>query len=163
MISHLSEFSRLALSRASMDTLSVAREIEIIEHYLSMEQMRYGDYMNVSTEIDPNAQDLEIPALIIQPLAENAVKYGSRTCPDALEIRLVVKTRPPDRLVLEVSNTGSWVAPGTANKKNSTGTGIENVRRRLDKYYAEQYRFEKHVGEGRVTFMISVPQVMASH
>lgn len=160
MITHLAEFSRLALSLGSMDTLTVAREIEIIGHYLSMEQMRFGEYLQVSIEMDPATESLQIPAFIIQPLVENAIKYGSRTSPDTLELKIAVRTPTPDTLTLDISNTGAWFTHGTTDRKDSTGTGIKNVRQRLKKYYHSEYRYDKHAGNGHVSCKITVPQVI---
>jgi two-component system sensor histidine kinase ChiS len=157
MISHLSEFSRLSLSRGSLDTLTIARELEVIRHYLSMEQMRFGDYLTVSIDIEPQAETLHIPALVLHPLVENAIKYGGRTCPDALDVFIEVKTEPPDMIRLAVSNSGQWVEPGTTDGRYSTGTGIKNIKQRLQRYYPDAHRFETHTDNSRVSFAIVVP------
>ena len=86
LISHLAEFSRLTLSRGSMGTLTVAEELEVMGHFLAMEQIRYGDYLTVSVEIELETESLRVPALVLLPLVENAVKYGSRTSPDSLAV-----------------------------------------------------------------------------
>lgn len=158
MISHLSEFSRISLSRGSMDTMTIGRELEVIRHYLSMEQIRFGDYLTVSIDIEPETEELRIPALVIQPLVENAIKYGSRTSPDALEVTISIKTQQPDMIRLTISNSGSWVEPGTTDPRYSTGIGIKNIKQRLEKYYPGQCRFETRIDDGLVTFVIIVPR-----
>jgi signal transduction histidine kinase len=160
LISHLAEFSRLTLSRGSMDTLTITEELEVIRHFMAMEQIRFGDYLTVTIEIDPNVEKIQVPALVLQPLVENAVKYGSRTSPDALEVTISAKTQPPDMIRLEIENSGRWVEPGTTDSKYSTGTGIENVKQRLEKYYASRYRFETRAEGGQVTIEIDVPRVI---
>ncbi len=157
MISHLSEFSRLSLSRGSMHTMTVAKDLEVIQHYLSMEQMRFGDYLTVSIDIEPETEEVRIPALVIQPLVENAIKFGSRTSPDSLEVTISVKTQSPDMIRLEISNSGSWVEPGTTDRRYSTGTGIKNLKERLKKYYSDKYRFDTHVEGSRVEVIIVIP------
>lgn len=161
MITHLAAFSRLALSRGSMDTLTVARELEIIGHYFAMEQIRFGDFLKVTVNIAPEAEDVLIPSFIIQPFAENAVKYGSRTSPDALEIRITVTTPTPDTLQFQIANTGTWIQPGTTDKKHSTGTGIENTMQRLETYYADEYSYEERARHEWVIFEICLPKVMS--
>ena len=158
MISHLAEFSRMALSRGSMDILTVAEELEIIRLYLEMEQIRFSDYLTVSFDIEPGTEDIKIPALVLQPLLENAVKYGSRTSPDALDITISARMQPPERLRLEISNSGQWVEPGTTESRYSTGTGIENIKKKLDRYYSEQFRFENRLEKGQVTIVIDLPR-----
>jgi len=160
LISHLAEFSRLTLSRGSMDTLTITEELEVIGHFLAMEQIRFGDYLTISIEIEPKAGDFEVPALVLQPLVENAVKYGSRTSPDALAVSISVKSQPPDRIHIAISNSGSWVEPGTPDSRYSTGTGLKNIKQRLQKYYPGKFRFETRAEGGQVTVEIEVPRVI---
>jgi two-component system sensor histidine kinase ChiS len=160
LISHLAEFSRLTLSRGSLDTLTITGELEIIRHYLAMEQIRYGDYLAVTIEVEPEAGDFEVPALVLQPLVENAVKYGSRTSPDLLAVTISAKTQPPDRVRLTISNSGKWVEPGTTVSRYSTGIGIENIKQRLATYYSQRYRFETHAAGGQVRIEIDIPRVI---
>lgn len=157
MVSHLAEFSRLSLSRASLETMTIAQEMEVIQHYLSMEQMRFGDYLSVSITIDPQAEELHIPALLLHPLVENGVKYGSRTSPEALDISIDITKEQMDRISLVVANSGQWVEPGTMSGQYSTGTGIKNIEQRLQRYYPDQYSFETHTDDGRVRCVIVIP------
>ena len=101
-----------------------------------------------------------MPALVLQPLVENAVKYGSRTSPDSLAVSISAKIQPPDMIRLAISNSGKWVEPGTTDSRYSTGTGIENIRQRLEKYYANRYRFETRAEGRQVTIEIDLPRVM---
>jgi sensor histidine kinase YesM len=158
LISHLAEFSRLALSRGSMDTLAITEELEVIGHYLTMEQIRYGDYLTVSVEVEPEVGNFEVPAMVLQPLVENAVKYGSRTSPDFLAVSITAKMQPPDRVRLTISNSGNWVEPGTTDSRYSTGTGIANIKQRLEKYYSGRFRFETSAEGGQVIIEIDLPQ-----
>jgi two-component system sensor histidine kinase ChiS len=160
LISHLAEFSRLTLSRGSMDTLTVNEEIEVIRHFLAMEQIRFGDYLSVSITVEPEAESIAVPALMLQPLIENALKYGSRTSPDALDVSISAKALPPDMIRLTVTNSGNWVAPGTTESKYSTGTGMENIRQRLEKYYSGQNRFETRAEKEKVIIEIDLPRVI---
>jgi two-component system sensor histidine kinase ChiS len=160
MISHLSEFSRFSLSRGSMESLSVSRELEGIRHYLAMEQMRLGGYLTVSMDVDSAVEEAQVPAFMLQPLVENAIKYGSRTSPDALDVSISIKAQPTDQVRFEISNTGEWVMPGTTDGRYSTGTGIKNIRARLERYYPGQFGFESDTDNGRVTIRIDVPRSM---
>jgi two-component system sensor histidine kinase ChiS len=160
LISHLAKFSRLTLSRGNMDTLTVSEELEVIRHFLAMEQIRFRDYLTISTEIDSEAENVRIPALMLQPLVENAIKYGSRTSPDTLTVSIAVNMQPPDRIRLTISNSGSWVEPGTTESRYSTGAGIANTKQRLDKYYSKKYRFEIKNEEGQVKIHIDIPRVI---
>ncbi len=162
MISHLSEFSRLSLSRGNMDTITIAEELEIVRHYLSMEQLRFGDFLSVSVDVEPEPEELFIPALLIHPLVENAIKFGSRTSPDSLDITISIKMEQPGMISIRVSNSGKWVEPGTTKSKYSTRTGIKNIKQRLKKYYSGEYRFNTHQEDSRVEIIIVIPRSINS-
>ena len=160
MVSHLSEFCRLALSGGEMDLLTVAEEIETIRHYLALEQMRLGDYLNLSITTAPGTETMKLPAFLLHPLVENAVKYGSRTSPDTLAVAVRATLPSPDTLRVTVSNTGHWVAPEAVDEKRSTGTGLNNVRERLEQYYGGAFVFEIRKDDGRVRIQLDFPGIL---
>lgn len=157
MISHLSEFCRLSLSQGTQETHTIEMEVATIEHYLSMEKMRFGDYMNIGIEIEPEIKNKIIPAFILQPLVENAIKYGTRTSPDFLEVNIIIKTQGTDDIFIQVSNTGSWVTP--ASHGLSTGIGIKNITDRLKRLYGGRERVEKKIADGVVRMIIILPSI----
>jgi LytS/YehU family sensor histidine kinase len=104
--------------------------------------------MNVTIEVAPEAADMPLPPFLLLPLVENAVKYGSRTSEEKLEIRLGAH-RENGSLVLEVANSGRWVdaqeiAPGYG------GIGLKNLRERLDRHYPRAHQFSTATENGRV-------------
>jgi DNA-binding response OmpR family regulator len=135
-ISDLSEFCRLTLRRAPVETLTVEEELEMIRLFLRIHKTRWGDYLKVSTEIDTSMLRAKIPAWLLQPIVENALKHGMRTSPRSLEIRMVGHRRDKNALVFRVSNTGHYVALDESQGE-STGIGMENLRKRLEKWYPE--------------------------
>ena len=157
MISHLSEFCRLSLSQGTQETHTIEREVATIEHYLSMEKMRFGDYMNIGIEIEPEIKNKIIPAFILQPLVENAIKYGTRTSPDFLEVKIIIKTQGIDNIFIQVSNTGDWVTPTFHGL--STGIGIKNITQRLNTLYCGMERVEKKIDDGLVRMIIILPNI----
>ena len=163
MVSHLAEFCRLTLVKGEDEVLTIEREMAIVSHYLAMEEMRYGAYMSVSIQIQPGAESLMIPAFIIQPLVENAIKYGARTSPDFLDITILAACREEGGVRIEISNTGEWVAPESGCLENSTGTGIKNVRARLVCFYGEDFLWEQRSGDGCVTISLSLPDIALPH
>ncbi len=157
MISHLAEFCRLSLSQGTRETHTIDREVATIEHYLSMEKMRFGDYMNIGIEIEPEIKGAVIPAFILQPLVENAIKYGTLTCPDFLEVKIIIKTQGTGDISIQVSNTGSWVTP--ASHSLSTGIGIKNIKERLKTIYSGRERVEQKIDDGLVRMIIILPNI----
>jgi two-component system sensor histidine kinase ChiS len=157
MVSHLSEFSRLSLSQGHLDILTVEQEIEVIRHYLTMEQMRLGEYLTLDIIVEPSVGKVKLPAFILQPLVENAIKYGSRTSPDALTVEVRVESAFDDRMCVNICNTGIWVDEDASGKPGSTGTGLKNVRERLEYYYGDTFRFDVKQNHDKVCIQLEMP------
>ena len=157
MISFLAGFCRLTLSRGAYDQLTVNEELEIVSQFLNLEQRRLGDYLDVTIDIDPGTKTISIPAHLLQPLVENALKYGARTCPDSLSIRIHAGIKKQGYLSLGVSNTGRWLESDEKSPWTSTGIGIKNLLQRLERLYPGDYRFDQRVEEGWVHVDIVLP------
>ncbi len=76
MISRLSDLLRITLDRSGAATIPLKDEIEFLQKYLDIERTRFQDRLTVRVQIDPDALDAEVPRMILQPLAENALKHG---------------------------------------------------------------------------------------
>ncbi len=135
MITNLAEFCRLILSRKGKDMTPVKEEADLIKLYLDIEKVRLGDYLTVTIEIDPQLTEIEIPSFILQPLVENAVKYGRQTSPEKLDITISVGYDIDENMFLEVANTGAWMEPEQRKETNSTGIGLDNLKQRIEKIY----------------------------
>lgn len=160
MVTRLSEFCRATLTRGTEDTTTVAQEAELLQLYLDIERTRWQDGLRTRIEIQPDARDVQVPQFLFLPLIENAIKYGSRTSPGVLEVVVSIH-REGDQLVCEVANTGEWVgekhappAPGA----ESTHIGLENLRRRLARYYGAQCRPHIVTEHGWVRVRLHLPQ-----
>ena len=105
----------------------LAREIDALEEYLTVQSARFGDALATRIECDTDVRKIMVPPVMIQPLVENAIKYGIAS--GARPIQVVVSAqRESDWLVVEVANTGCW-APAVL--RQSTGTGLSSLARRL--------------------------------
>ncbi|SDU58203.1 response regulator [Desulfobacula phenolica] len=158
MISHLAEFCRLSLSHGTQNRLTVDQEISFIQHYLFMEKMRFGDYINICVEIKPEVKNVIIPAFVLQPLVENAIKYGTLTSPDFLEVKITIKTHNTDEIFIRISNTGFWISP--FNKGGHTGIGLKNIKERLNKFYSGRQCIKKQTNDGQVSIIIILPDTL---
>jgi DNA-binding response OmpR family regulator/two-component sensor histidine kinase len=134
-VSDLSDFCRLTLRRASVEIVTVDEELEMVRAFLGVHKTRWGDYLRVSTSFDESILHSHIPAWLLQPIVENALKHGTRTSPDALEVRVVGRRRDATTLVMTVSNTGRFVA--AAGEERAQGIGMANLRQRLAKWYPD--------------------------
>ncbi len=151
MITELSEFLRYSLDSKDYSNVPLRNEIEAIQHYFAIQKKRYEDKLEVIFDIEPKAGDYPVLSFLIHPLVENAVKYGMRTSPMPLTIHIKAETREGD-LTIEVCNTGKWIEPAQEEKQGfvSTGTGLDNVRRRLENAFPHRHRFEVFEKEGKV-------------
>ena len=133
MITELSEFLRITLSYNDKIFIPVSEEIEIIEKYLTIEKIRFEERLDYNISVDSTLIDKKILCFITQPLVENAIKHGMAYKPDG--IRLSVFFRQIDQCIaIEIVNEGKLIENG-----NSTGTGLKNVRERLENAYFKEY------------------------
>ncbi|MEI6239755.1 MAG: histidine kinase [Planctomycetia bacterium] len=122
----LAKYLRFLLRPAS--TLEpLGREIDALEDYLTIQSFRFGDRLSCRIDCDTDIRRIPVLPAMIQPLVENALKYGSQSDDHPLEVK-VRAHRDRDKLFIEVANTGRWVAP---THDESTNTGLHTLRRRL--------------------------------
>lgn len=156
MITRLSEFCRLTLDQGKKWSATIEESIAINRLYLDMEVMRLGSYLSVDISAATEVLHQKVPTNLLQPLVENAVKYGRLTSPHGLEIKVKFESRPNDRIRLEVSNTGTWLSPNQSNSP-TMGIGLENVQNQLDRLYPNNHSFITQVKEGWVKVIIEIP------
>lgn len=126
----LSEYMRFSL-RPHDEYEPIGMELDALEHYLCVEKARYGDRFSYIFRIDEATRSTFTPIASIQPLVENAVKYGRRTSPEHLRIE-VDAWQTEIGVHLRVTNSGHWVTP---EEHDSPQTGLRNLRRRLSLLY----------------------------
>jgi len=122
----LAEYLRFLLRPvATLEPLG--REIDALEHYLTIQSFRFGDRLSCRIDCDTDIRRIPVLPAMIQPLVENALKYGRQADGHPLEVTVRAR-RDGDTLFIEVGNTGRWVAP---NHAGTTATGLHALRRRL--------------------------------
>ena len=92
---------------------------------------------------------------MIHPLIENAIKYGMQTSKLPLKIDVSAKVNGKN-LILSVSNTGKWVDSDTDSSNKGTGTGLDNVRQRLENAFPGKHKFSIEKNEGSVIILIEI-------
>jgi len=157
MITELSEFLRYSLVSKDYSNVPLKNEIEAVQHYFAIQKKRYEDKLEIIYDIESQAEDCPVLSFLIHPLVENAIKYGMRTSSMPLTIHLKAKTRE-GVLTIEVCNTGKWVEPAQDEKQmyTSTGTGLDNVRHRLENAFPNRHRFEVFEKEGKVHVQLEI-------
>ncbi len=149
---NLADYLRFSLHEArQMEPLG--RELDALESYLELQRVRFQEGLECRIAASPAARRVMVPPMIIQPLLENAFKFGRRrsAAPLSLSVEAVVAE---GFLTVEVSNSGAWVEPGT---NNTTGTGLSNLRRRLDLLLGESATLVVKPGAAAVVVTIRLP------
>ncbi|WP_415908407.1 histidine kinase [Oleiharenicola sp. Vm1] len=142
MVTRLSEFCRWTLTRGGDGMTTVAEEVEMLHAYLDIERTRWQEGLLTRVHVDPAARAVAVPQFLFLPLIENAIKYGGRTSPAVLEVAVLIRVEG-GMLACEIANTGTWVGEkfgSAAPTPESTHIGLENLRRRLARYYGPQCR-----------------------
>ena len=153
VISGLSELLRMSLSSASEQEVTLAKELELLAHYIEIQQIRFQDRLTVNFRIDPEARYALVPNLMLQPLVENAIRHG--IAPRAAPGHVIVSAaRRGPRLELSVVDDGV----GERTREHRDGVGLGNTRARLLSLYGSEHRFEAGGGStGGFTVRIDIP------
>ncbi|MEY4583802.1 MAG: hypothetical protein RJB10_299 [Pseudomonadota bacterium] len=127
LLEDLSDLFRAALAEHG-ESVTLAQEIELAKNYLSIEQVRFGERLQVQWRLDPTANQARLPPLLLQPLVENAVHHGVE--PSLEGAHIVVSTqRENSKVVLQITNT---LAPQSSTLSTAgNGIALNNVRDRL--------------------------------
>ncbi|MEZ5680958.1 MAG: sensor histidine kinase [Erythrobacter sp.] len=168
MLTRLSSFLRHTLVAQPGGKVTVAQEVETLKLYLDIERMRFEERLRAEFRIEPEAAKACLPSMLLQPLVENAIKYGVSPQEEGAEINVVAQVVGP-RLRVTVSDTGPGmsfnnveeglpaVRPTNA-RRDSTGVGLANIRDRLAQAYGDEHRFEIRSPEsGGFTVLIELP------
>lgn len=156
MMLRLSDLLRIALAHTSAKEVSLHEELDFIEAYLSIEQMRFGARLQVRMQIDPGTLDARIPNMILQPLVENAVRHGiaNQRAGGAIE---VASARQNGQLLITISNDGPQ-ATSNPIEGGSSGLGLGNTRARLLQLYGTAYNLKIHGRpQGGVEVRLEIP------
>ena len=141
-VNRLSAFLRHTLDQDPMKKVTLRQELEALDLYLGIEQLRFGDRLRLHHEVDPAALDALVPSLLLQPLVENALKYAIAPAESGGKLHIGARLIG-QRLVLHVADDGPGVA-NTALLGVGRGVGLRNTRERLDVLYGARARFASH-------------------
>ena len=136
MIVRLSDLLRLAMHSVDIQEVTLKQELEFVDSYLEIEKLRFQDRLTVQLEIRPETLDAMVPNLLLQPLVENAVRYGVAMQPGRGWVR-IASHRDESRLVVKIEDSGPGIA---ADHKE--GVGLSNTRSRLAHLYGDAQKLE---------------------
>ncbi len=165
MLTRLSGFLRHTLIAEPGSQVTLAQEIETLQLYLDIERMRFEERLRTHFEIEDAALQAQLPAMLLQPLVENAIKYAVSPQEEGAQISLTARVIG-DRLRLTVEDTGPGAddtprdpaAPPVPGRPVSTGVGLANIRNRLAQAYGDNHLFEtRSEAGGGFTVLIEIP------
>jgi signal transduction histidine kinase len=137
----LSEFLRRSMTLGVLPDVTLAEELDLLDDYWAIEQVRFGDRLRIERQVTPEALACRVPPLVLQPLAENAIQHGVSTTLDGGTV-VVSARRVADRLEIAVENPYDADRP----RREGHGMGLANVRARLAAQHPAATRID--VGEG---------------
>jgi LytS/YehU family sensor histidine kinase len=148
----LAEFLRGCLKLGSAERISLGEEIQLAEHYLSIEKVRLGARLIVDTDVDATCKNCRVPPLILQPLIENAITHGVAPMLEGGTVRIEARHQG-DAIRIVVENP--FQAESTA--RNGTGLGIKNVRMRLANLFNGDARLNVKENGGQFRIELELP------
>jgi sensor histidine kinase YesM len=141
MITQLGHFLRYSLDTDPALTISLQQEIKALMLYLDIERTRFGDRLNLEFDIDEQAKRAQVPSLLLQPLAENSIKYAISANENGGTIKLKA-TVQENELQLELTDTGPGAVSDRPAPKTGRRVGLHNTLQRLKTLYDEAYTFD---------------------
>ncbi len=154
----LTALLRGVLRRSEGEFATLGEEIELIESYLDIERARFEDRLRVTIDAPRELLNHRIPALLVQPLVENAIKHGISPSRAGGEVVISARLAPGDRLQISVRDTGLGASEQALTAGRERGVGLSNIERRLKTHYGDQASFSVRSAPGKgTTVEMSLP------
>jgi two-component system, LytTR family, sensor histidine kinase AlgZ len=150
-VENLSELFRAALGQHDTHTSTLGEELQLVDRYLAIEELRLGDRLRVSRELNDLPMGASLPLLLLQPLVENAVRHGIQPLREGGEIILRGK-HGNNTMLIEIDNP---LADGPST--GGSGHGLNNVRQRIAYHFGPRARVEAGPREGRFVVTLHLP------
>jgi two-component sensor histidine kinase len=155
-INRIASFFRRTLEGTGEQWVRLEHELEMVHEYLAIAQVRYGQRLNVIEASEPSMSSVSVPAMLLQPLIENAIVHGigEKPGPRCVAVRC---HQSQDRLIIEISDDGAG-SRLHEDPNFQEGIGLTNVRLRLQQLYGDEHAFsiKSKLGAG-TTVTISLP------
>ncbi|MER1985920.1 MAG: sensor histidine kinase [Solibacillus sp.] len=159
--------------KAESDIVTIRQELEHIEHYLNLMQMRLGERLSWELQCEPALTTIQIPKLLLQPIIENAILHGIEPQQTNGKVTVHIYATSPEAFTIVVTDNGKGIPTsmlrrlnGITSASDSEQIGIQNIRKRLEMYYSEQvadtFLYDSD-GQTGTTVTITLPKESISH
>ena len=161
MIERLSCFFRQTLNDNHQKMLPLERELDMIQNYLAIEQVRFGDRLKVTIKCDKEVKSMLVPNMILQPLVENAMQHGLGQKEGKGTLSIICHC-DDNYLYLQIQDDGVGYNALHFDNQKSAGIGINNVKERLQQIYGNKHKFDIKGAESKgVTVSLVLPKQKA--
>lgn len=155
MIHNLSDYLRLTLQKSKEDFITIQEELNYLNLYLEIEKVRFGHRLKVSSILDESCSSCKIPSLLLQPIVENAIKYGLYGNIGELSISIHIQCKDD---LLEISVTNPYDENSVSSSKG-TGFGLESINRKLNLIYKRSDLLKTEKKNAIFKTTLYIPQV----
>jgi len=150
MLKHLSSFLRNTLQEGENDRVTLEKEFDVIQNFISIEQLRFGDALELQINLEDSCRNALIPPMLLQPLVENAIKYGwSQKMKGHVNI-FALKQNKMLKIVIRNNKVIEEV-------KTGTGTGLKNTQQRLKLIYGDDGSIVTHDHDYYFEVEVNIP------
>lgn len=154
MLRHLNAILKSTLQRTTPEKVRLSEELEIVQSYLAIEQVRFADRLRLDIKVAPDALDGLVPCFLLQPIVENAIRHGIANCEDDGLVEATA-LRDGSLLHLHVRDTGSG---SSQLRPNGHGIGLRNTRDRLTHFYRNNFHMSAQpLAAGGFEVAITIP------
>lgn len=143
MLMTLSDLLRSSLAQTDQRDVPLQQEVELLTRYVDIARMRFRDRLSIDIDVPPALFGLQVPAFILQPIVENAIRHGASRRDGGGHV-WITASRSGDTVRLEVRDNG----PGPSTGSDSDGVGLRTTRQRLSEQFGDTARFELTAGVG---------------
>ena len=148
MVAAISDFLRMVLNSSKEQEVTLDRELSLLQHYLDIQRVRFGDKLRVNIEMEEGLRYAMVPSLILQPLVENAIRHGIGPRASGGTIHVMMKTLG-DNLSIDIIDDGIGVTSRRSRERSrGTGLGLANTATRLNHLYKDNHAFETGPASG---------------
>lgn len=157
-LSRFASLTRKVLNTGEKELISLEDELKILDDYLQMEQLRFGFQYHVDTDVDINVANTEIPAMLLQPFVENAVKHGVADLRDRGEVKVIIRKENTNLNLIITDNGMGFIQTGAMSNSNSFGLKLSEERIELlnQLYTGQPFKLGIKTGDTGTTVTVTL-------